>query len=226
MRSTRSARASPSSAIWRSRRRRDAASEISASEKKALAAISAAMTSRLWVRVMAVAGPPWCLRRDARDSPSVPTDRAGHGLVTAAAPALLHEPDPRPAAGARQVVDRAPRRGRASRALPKPVISARRISRGARVARWSSTSSGRLVGQQPAPVVFGADRAIQVARDLPRLARARAPRSRTRSCGCRMGSGMPRSSFAVVIQMIWLASIGTSANSSTKACAVSCSSRL
>jgi post-segregation antitoxin (ccd killing protein) len=33
--------------------RRDAASEISASEKKALAAISRAMSSRLWVRDMA-----------------------------------------------------------------------------------------------------------------------------------------------------------------------------
>ena len=41
----------------------------------------------------------------------------------------------------------------------------------------------------------------------------------------RMGSGMPRGSLAVVIQTTWLASIGTSANSSTKAPAVSCSSR-
>ena len=37
---------------------------------------------------------------------------------------------------------------------------------------------------------------------------------------------MPRASLAVVIQMTWLASIATSANSSVKLCAVSCSSRL
>ena len=42
----------------------------------------------------------------------------------------------------------------------------------------------------------------------------------------RIGSGMPRVSLAVVIQMTWLASIATSANSSVKLCAVSCSSRL
>ena len=42
----------------------------------------------------------------------------------------------------------------------------------------------------------------------------------------RMGSGMLRSSLAVVTQMTWLASMDTSANSSTKLWAVSCSSRL
>ena len=38
----------------------------------------------------------------------------------------------------------------------------------------------------------------------------------------RMGSGIERSSLAVVIQITWLASIATSANSSVKARAVSC----
>src|SRR5690606_2694765 len=52
MRSTRSARASPSSAICRRRSRRAAASEISAMEKKALAAISSRITKRLWDKVM------------------------------------------------------------------------------------------------------------------------------------------------------------------------------
>ena len=37
---------------------------------------------------------------------------------------------------------------------------------------------------------------------------------------------MQRSSFAVMIQITWLASMATSANSSMKDSAVSCSSRL
>jgi hypothetical protein len=47
---TRSARGSPSSTICRNRRRREAASDISAMEKKALKLISKAMTKRLCVR--------------------------------------------------------------------------------------------------------------------------------------------------------------------------------
>jgi hypothetical protein len=52
-----------------------------------------------------------------------------------------------------------------------------------------------------------------------------APTSKTLT-RLRIGSGIARSSLAVAIQITWLASIGTSANSSVKSAAVSCSSRL
>ena len=69
---------------------------------------------------------------------------------------------------------------------------------------------------------------------IERYSRAAMPRAASRS-GARtsntltrfmIGSGIARASFAVATQITWLASTGTSANSSVNWPAVSCSSRL
>ncbi len=113
----------------------------------------------------------------------------------------------------------------ASLALPKPVIQARRISRGAMVARRSSTAS-EGVSSKRWPQSCSPRRLRYRRSAIVRAASASGACTSNTFMRLRMGSGIARSSLAVATQMSWLASIATSANSSVKAPAVSCSSRL
>ena len=103
-----------------------------------------------------------------------------------------------------------------SRALPKAVIQARRISRGASVGQALEHALGGRRRRSAGP-----SRGRRGCCGTGRSAIARAAsRSGADTSNTfmrfRIGSGMARSSFAVATQITWLASIATSANSSVK----------
>ena len=132
---------------------------------------------------------------------------------------LLHRSRSRRAANPARAGRRAGCGRGAPTALPKPVIQAQRISRRHLGERSSTRHAASSSEARPSRARRAGRR-----RAWPRCG-AR-PRGQARAHLVNVhavedGSGMPRSSLAVATQISWLASIGTSANSSA-ACAVSC----